>query len=64
MIDGATRYEDLIRWDDAPHAGVARLHKDHLLPLMVAAGSASGDTGVIHFRGHELGKPISGFRSG
>lgn len=64
MIDGATRDEALIRWEDAPHARVAQPHEDHLLPLMVAAGAASGDTGVIHFHGHALGKPISGFRFG
>jgi hypothetical protein len=32
---------------------------------MVAAGAASGETGIIHFHGrHALGKPISGFRFG
>jgi aromatic ring-opening dioxygenase catalytic subunit (LigB family) len=64
MIDGATRDEALIRWEDAPHARVAQPHEDHLLPLMVAAGAASGETGAVHFRGHALGKPISGFRFG
>lgn len=64
MIEGATRDEALIRWEDAPHARVAQPHEDHLLPLMVAAGAASGETGVIHFHGHALGKPISGFRFG
>ncbi len=64
MIDGATRDEALIRWEDAPHARVAQPHEDHLLPLMVAAGAASGEPGVVHFHGHALGKPISGFRFG
>ena len=64
MIDGATRDEALIRWEDAPHARVAQPREDHLLPLMVAAGAASGETGIIHFHGHALGKPISGFRFG
>jgi len=31
---------------------------------MVAAGAASGETGVIHFHGHALGKPTTGFRFG
>ena len=64
MIDGATRDEALIRWEDAPHARIAQPHEDHLLPLMVAAGAASGETGAVHFHGHALGKPISGFRFG
>lgn len=64
MIDGTTRNEALIHWEDAPHARFAQPHEDHLLPLMVAAGAASGETGAIHFHGHALGKPISGFRFG
>jgi aromatic ring-opening dioxygenase catalytic subunit (LigB family) len=64
MIDGETRDEALIRWEDAPHARVAQPHEDHLLPLMVAAGAASGETGAVHFHGHAFGNPISGFRFG
>jgi aromatic ring-opening dioxygenase catalytic subunit (LigB family) len=64
MIDGATRDEALIRWEEAPHARVAQPYEDHLLPLMVAAGAASGEAGAVHFHGHALGKPISGFRFG
>lgn len=40
MIDGETRDQVLIRWEDAPHARNAQPHEDHLLPLMVAAGAA------------------------
>ncbi|RZM37064.1 MAG: dioxygenase [Sphingomonas sp.] len=64
MIDGATRDDALIRWADAPGARDAQPHEDHLLPLMVAAGAASGEPGSVHFRGRALGKPISGFRFG
>lgn len=64
MIDGSTRDDALIRWEDAPHARVAQPHEDHLLPLMVTAGAASGEAGTVHFHGHALGKPISGFRFG
>lgn len=39
-------------------------HEDHLLPLMVAAGAASGEPGTVHYHGHAFGKPISGFRFG
>ena len=64
MIDGRTRDDALIRWEDAPHARDAQPHEDHLLPLMVAAGAAPGEPGTVHFHGHALGKPISGFRFG
>ena len=64
IIDDAGRDDALIRWADAPYARVAQPHEDHLLPLMVAAGAASGEPGTVHFHGHALGKPISGFRFG
>ena len=64
MIDGKTRDGALTRWENAPHARDAQPQEDHLLPLMVAAGAASGEPGIVHFHGHALGKPISGFRFG
>ena len=64
MIDGHTRDDALIRWDGAPGARAAQPHEDHFLPLMVAAGAASGEPGSVDFHGHALGKPISGFRFG
>lgn len=64
MIAGETRDRALSRWEGAPGAREAQPHEDHLLPLMVAAGAASGELGTVHFHGHALGKPISGFRFG
>jgi aromatic ring-opening dioxygenase catalytic subunit (LigB family) len=64
MTDGRTRDDALFRWEDAPGARDAQPHEDHLLPLMVAAGAASGEPGTVDFHGHALGKPISGFRFG
>ena len=64
MIDGATRDDALAGWEAAPGARHAQPHEDHLLPLMVAAGAASGEAGTVHFHGRVLGKPISGFRFG
>lgn len=64
MTDGETRDRSLITWEQAPGARQAQPHEDHLLPLMVAAGSASGEPGQVVFHGHALGKPISGFRFG
>jgi aromatic ring-opening dioxygenase catalytic subunit (LigB family) len=64
MVDGATRNHALIHWEHAPGARHAQPHEDHLLPLMIAAGAASGEPGHIDFHGQALGKPISGFRFG
>ena len=64
MTDGETRDGSLIAWEQAPGARDAQPHEDHLLPLMVAAGAASGEPGQTAFHGYALGKPISGFRFG
>jgi aromatic ring-opening dioxygenase catalytic subunit (LigB family) len=59
-----SRDQSLIDWERAPGARDAQPHEDHLLPLMVAAGAASGETAIVDFHGYALGKPISGFRFG
>ena len=64
MTDGATRDDALIGWEQAPGARDAQPEEDHLLPLMVAAGAATGEPGRVVFHGHAVGKPISGFRFG
>ncbi|WP_240804539.1 DODA-type extradiol aromatic ring-opening family dioxygenase [Qingshengfaniella alkalisoli] len=64
MVQPETRDDALIRWVTAPGARHAQPEEDRLLPLMVAAGAASGDPGHIDFHGQACGKPISGFRFG
>ena len=64
IIDADARDAALLRWEDAPGARVAQPREDHFLPLMVAAGAATGEPGAVHFRGHILGKPVSGFQFG
>ncbi len=64
MIDAPGRDDALVHWAEAPGARDAQPREDHLLPLMVAAGAAAGEPGAVHFHGHALGKPISGFRFG
>ena len=64
VADGAKRDRLLTGWEQAPGARQAQPHEDHFLPLMVAAGAASGEPGRTVFHGHVLGKPISGFRFG
>ncbi|MEO8779756.1 MAG: class III extradiol ring-cleavage dioxygenase [Rhodanobacter sp.] len=64
IIATATRDQSLIDWEDAPGARDAQPREDHFLPLMVAAGAASGEEAIVDFHGYALGKPISGFRFG
>lgn len=64
MTDGSSRDRSLIDWAQAPGARDAQPHEDHFLPLMVAAGAASGEPGQTAFHGYAFGKPISGFRFG
>lgn len=64
MTNGATRDRSLVEWASAPGARHVQPYEDHLLPLMVAAGAASGAPGQVVFHGHAFGKPISGFRFG
>jgi len=58
------REQALAGWEQAPGARSAQPREDHFIPLMVAAGAAIGDSAPVHFHGHVLGKPISGFRFG
>lgn len=64
MVDGQARDRALLHWEEAPGARQAQPREDHLLPLMVAAGAATGEPGQVAFHGRALGKPISGFRFG
>ena len=64
IVDPAIRDDELVRWEGAPGARAAQPREDHLIPLMIAAGAASGEPGRVAFHGHALGKPISGFRFG
>lgn len=64
IADTETRDRSLVEWEQAPGARDAQPREDHLLPLMVAAGAASGEPARTDFHGHALGKPISGFRFG
>ena len=48
--DPAGREAALLRWEEAPAARHAHPREEHLLPLMVAAGAAAGETGRCIFR--------------
>jgi aromatic ring-opening dioxygenase catalytic subunit (LigB family) len=62
--DPSTRDEKLQAWRTAPGGRDAHPREEHLLPLMVAAGAADGDSGVRSFGEAIVGKPISGFQFG
>jgi aromatic ring-opening dioxygenase catalytic subunit (LigB family) len=55
------RAERLGRWEEAPYARLCHPREEHLMPLMVAAGAASG-SGVQDYREMVLGGAISAFR--
>jgi aromatic ring-opening dioxygenase catalytic subunit (LigB family) len=51
----------LAQWEDAPWARLCHPREEHLLPLMVASGAASG-SGVQDYSEMVLGGAISAFR--
>jgi aromatic ring-opening dioxygenase catalytic subunit (LigB family) len=54
----------LIQWTEAPMARLAHPREEHLLPLMVVAGAAGEDRGVLSYSGPVFGVRISGFHFG
>lgn len=50
VTDPSRRDDALAHWEAAPYGRVAHPREEHLLPLMVAAGAASGEPGRIDFR--------------
>lgn len=54
----------LARWTDAPAARQAHPREEHLLPLLVAAGAAGSDRGVVAFNGTLAGHRLSAYHFG
>lgn len=52
--DAALRNRMLVHWESAPGARLAHPREDHLLPLMVVAGSAGADVGERIFVDHVM----------
>ena len=60
----AARDATLTSWANAPEARFAHPREEHLLPLMVAAGAAEGDTALRVYHNDVMGAATSGFRFG
>jgi len=59
--DATTRAAELARWEDAPAARDSHPREEHLIPLMVAAGTSDAQ-GRRDYSEHVLETAISGFR--
>jgi aromatic ring-opening dioxygenase catalytic subunit (LigB family) len=60
-----TQREQLLNdWRKAPHARDCHPRSEHLIPLMVAAGAAGNDAGLVVYNDKVLGKSVSGFQFG
>lgn len=62
--DPAGRDRALSDWDDAPHARLAHPREEHLAPLFVAAGAASGEPAEVAFRDTVMDVVVSAVRFG
>lgn len=63
-VPAEEREARLGRWSEGPHARLIHPQEEHLLPLMVAAGAADGDTGKHVFSGTIWGKAVSAYHFG
>jgi aromatic ring-opening dioxygenase catalytic subunit (LigB family) len=66
LCDGPVekREAGLAQWAAAPGARMCHPREEHLLPLMVAAGAGTGETGHHAFSGTIWGKAVSAFHFG
>lgn len=60
----ADRDAQLTQWAAAPQARVAHPREEHLLPLMVIAGAAGSDRGVVDYSGTLRQLRLSAYRYG
>ncbi len=62
--DPAARETSLERWVDAQQGRYCHPREEHLLPLMVAAGAASGEQGTQIFHDEVMGVAVSAYAFG
>lgn len=58
------RDQRLATWSAAPSGRAAHPREEHLLPLMVVAGAAGEDRGVLDYNGTFMGLRLSGYHFG
>lgn len=63
-LEQGARDRGLVAWAQAPAARAAHPREEHLLPLMVAAGAAGAERGVIAFNETFMGARISAVHFG
>ena len=59
--DAAMRNAALAEWEKAPGARFAHPREEHLIPLMVIAGTAGTTQGKLAWHGRAMGAPLSAF---
>jgi len=64
VADPARREAALAHWDQAPFAREAHPREEHLAPLFVAAGAASGEPGRQVFGDHAMDVALSAYAFG
>lgn len=60
----AERDRQLTQWASAPFARLCHPREEHLIPLMVIAGAAGSDVGVVTWSGTFLGTQQTGYHFG
>jgi aromatic ring-opening dioxygenase catalytic subunit (LigB family) len=58
------RNTGLSQWSEAPAARIAHPREEHLLPLMVIAGAAGSDRGILAYNGTIMGLRLSAYHFG
>ncbi len=62
--EAGERDRRLAGWSSAPSARQAHPREEHLLPLMVVAGAAGKDRGVVAYNGSMMGARLSAYHYG
>jgi aromatic ring-opening dioxygenase catalytic subunit (LigB family) len=63
-LEPAARDAKLAEWAKAPASRLCHPREEHLLPLMVIAGAAGGDRGVVAYNGTITGLRLSAYHYG